>query len=90
MVAGEQWLGMIFKEALFGVVNFENAQNLRRFEKIQDWHSLKSCQTILSLKQIHVSLKSILTVKKFTQGVLCQKQILITHIELLSPLYWIV
>ena len=40
MVAGEQWLGMIFKEALFGVVNFENAQNLRRFEKIQDWHSL--------------------------------------------------
>ena len=32
----------------------------------------------------------VLTVKKFTQGVLCQKQILITHIELLSPLYWIV
>ena len=50
MVGGEQWLGMIFKEALFGVVNFENAQNLRQFEKIQDWHSLQKLSNYIIIE----------------------------------------
>ena len=47
------------KKLDFGV-NFENAQNVRGVEILRHWTSLlcKSCQTILWLKQMHVSFKS--------------------------------
>ena len=56
---GGLWRGYNFLRGLILGVNFENAQNVREVELLRHRTDLlcKSCQTILWLKQIHVSFK---------------------------------
>ena len=59
-VGGGGQRGVQFSKRLDLGVNFENAQNVRGVEILRHRTGLlcKSCQTILWLKQIHVSFKS--------------------------------